>query len=292
MQGRGDLAGWLSPLGVRHPLRFELAGALGGSRHSSGFDAFLTRGDARFHLRARSFGAWGGAGLAVARNSFDSRSVSGFVPQAGLWAQGGAVRATLTYLHPRLSGEAYPETHASVAISQGALDLTVYGGHRRSPLDGEGLAETWGGVAAALWVHPRAALTLSGGKYASDLFQGLPGGQFVSIGIRLTPRRSRPVPLTAPAPIVYSPEAARAGSIEFRVEGATRVEIAADWNGWQLTPLVRNGPGRWIVPVDLVPGVYRFNLLVDGERWIVPVEVAQIDDGFGDRVGLLIIADR
>jgi hypothetical protein len=292
MQGRGDLAGWLSPLGVSNPLRFELAGALGGSRHSSGFDTFLTRGDVRLHVRGRSFGLWGGAGLATARSSFDSASVRGFVPQAGVWAQDGSVRATLTYLHTRLSGETYPEANVSVAISRGVLDLTLYGGYRRSPVGGEEVDETWGGVATALWIRPRLALTLSGGEYAADLLQSLPGGQFLSVGIRLTPRRSRPVPVTAAAPIVYSPEAARTGSIGFRVEGATQVEIAADWNGWQLTPLVRDGSSRWIVPVRLEPGVYRFNLLVDGERWVVPDEVAQIDDGFGDSVGLLIISER
>jgi hypothetical protein len=292
MQGRGDLAGWLSPLGAPSPLRFELAGTAGGSRHSSGFDSHLLRGDARLHLRGRAVGVWGGASLASARNSFDAASVTGVVPSAGAWVQTGPVRATVGYLHTRLSGETYPEVNGAVALSRGALDLTVYGGHRRSPFDGQGLDETWAGAAAAIWVHSNAAVTFSGGSYSADLFQGLPSGQFFSVGIRLTPRRSRPVPITAPAPIVYTPEAARAGSIGFRVQGASRVEIAGDWNGWQPTPLSRDASGRWLVPADLAPGVYRFNLRVDGERWIVPEGVAEIDDGFGDRVGLLIISDQ
>ncbi|HUG38289.1 MAG TPA: glycogen-binding domain-containing protein [Candidatus Limnocylindrales bacterium] len=290
MQGRGDLAGWLAPFGATSPVRFELAGTLGGSRHSRGFDSYVARGDARLHLRGRRVGVWGGASLSSSRNSFDTAAVTGVVPAAGLWAQGGPVRATLSYMHTRMLDETYPEANVALALTRGPLDLTVYGGHRISPFDGEGLDETWGGAAAAIWLLPHAALLVSGGKYGSDLFQGLPGGQFVSIGIRLTPRRSRPVPISAPAPIVYTAEAARTGSIGFQVEGATRVEIAGDWNGWQPTPLSRDGSGRWIVPADLEPGVYRFNLRVDGERWIVPDGVAQIDDGFGDRVGLLIIS--
>jgi hypothetical protein len=290
-QGRGDLAGWLSPLGALSPVRFELAGALGGSRHSSGFDSYLAKGDARLHLRGRSVGVWAGASLSSSRNSFDNAPMTGVVPAAGLWGQSGPVRATLSYMHTRVLDETYPEANAALALSRGPVDLTVYGGHRWSPFDGTGLDESWGGAAAAFWVHPRTALIVSGGKYSSDLFQGLPGGQFVSVGIRLTPRRSRPVPISAPAPIVYTAEAARTGSIGFRVEGATRVEIAGDWNGWQPAPLSRDGSGRWMVPADLDPGVYRFNLRVDGARWIVPEGVAQIDDGFGDRVGLLIISD-
>jgi hypothetical protein len=69
------------------------------------------------------------------------------------------------------------------------------------------------------------------------------------------------------------------------------VEIAGDWNGWQPAPISRDGSGRWMVPAHLEPGVYRFNLRVDGARWIVPEGVAQIEDGFGDRVGLLIISN-
>jgi len=290
MQGRGDFAGWVSPFGVLSPVRFELGTTLGGARHSGGFSSFLARGDARLHLRSQSVGIWGGTSLVTARNSFDSGAIDGVVPSVGVWAQSGPVRATLSYLHTRISGSTYPEANAAVALSRGALDLTIYGGLRRSAFGERQPDETWAGAAAALWVHPRAALTLSGGKYSVDLFHGLPGGQFVSIGVRYTPRRSRPVPITAPAPIVYTPEAARAGSIAFRVEAATRVEIAGDWNGWQPTPLARDDSGRWIVPADLQPGVYRFNLRVDGERWIVPEGVAHIDDGFGERVGLLIIA--
>ena len=69
------------------------------------------------------------------------------------------------------------------------------------------------------------------------------------------------------------------------------MEIAGDWTGWERVPLTRDDSGRWIVPATLAPGVYRFNLRVDGERWIVPDSVAEIDDGYGGRVGLLIISN-
>lgn len=290
VQGRGDLAGWLSPFGALSPVRLELGGAAGGARHSSGFDSRLARGDARLHVRGRSLGAWAGATVASARNSFDSTSAHGLIPNAGIWAQSGSLRATLSYLHTRVSGDAYPEANLALTLTRGPVDLTVYGGLRASPFDGAGLDEQWAGASAAYWVTSNAALVVSGGKYSSDVLQGLPGGEFVSIGVRLTPRRVRPIPLTAPAPIVYTSDEARRGSISFQMEGATRVEIAGDWNAWVSQPLSRDASGRWIVPAGIEPGVYRFNLRVDGERWVVPEGVPSIDDGYGGRVGLLIVS--
>jgi hypothetical protein len=291
VQGRANLAGWLSPFGILSPIRLELAGAASGSRYSRGFDSFVARTDARVHLRGRRVGAWAGAGLATGRNSFDEGAVGGVVPGVGVWTQAGSVRATASYLHTTVSGESYPEANLALTLSRGAVDLTVYGGLRQSPFEGTDLDERWAGVSGALWLTDHAALVVSGGKYGADVLQGLPGGDFVSVGLRLTPRRARPIPDSAPAPIVYSPEAIRTGGVGFRVRGASRVEIAGDWNGWIPEPLSRDGSGRWVLPTALGPGVYRFNLRVDGDRWMVPEEVPSLDDGYGGRVGLLIVSE-
>jgi hypothetical protein len=292
VQGRANLAGWLSPFGVLSPFRFELAGAAGGSRYSRGFDSFVGRADARVHLRGRTVGAWAGASLATARNSFDTAAVSGVVPSLGAWAQTGSLRATLSYLHTSVSGESYPEANLALTLSRGAVDLTVYGGLRQSPFEGADLDERWAGVSGAFWVTDHAALVASGGRYGSDVLQGLPGGEFVTVGLRLTPRRARPIPVSAPAPIVYSAEAARTGGVAFRVEDVSRVEIAGDWNAWVPEPLSRDASGRWVLPTALEPGVYRFNLRVDGKRWMVPEAVPSVEDGYGGRVGLLIVSDE
>jgi hypothetical protein len=290
LQGRGDVAGWLSPLGSLSPLRLELGGGAGGGRHSSGFDSYLMRGDARLHLRGAGFGAWAGASLAGARNSFDTASVSGIIPNAGLWAQGGAVRATLSYQHTRVFDDAYPEMDLALALTRGAADLTLYAGLRDSPFAADSRSERWAGASAVYWVTRNAGLVVSVGKYSADVLQGLPGGDFVSVGLRLTPRRVRPIPISAPAPIVYTAEEARRGSIRFDVADATTVEIAGDWNGWTPEPLVRDAAGRWTVAAVIAPGVHRFNLRVDGEHWIVPVGVPTVDDGFGGQVGLMIVS--
>ena len=292
LQGRGNVAGWLAPVGLLSPVRLELAGTAGGSRHSRGFDSFVAQVDARVHLRARAAGAWAGASLATARNSFDSSAVRAVVPTMGAWAQTGGVRGSLSLLATRVAGETHPEAHAAITYTRARADMTLWAGFRRSPFEGAGLDEEWAGASASIWVSDHVALVLTGGRYSADLLQGLPGGSFLSIGLKLTPRRVRPIPISAPAPIVYSREDARAGSIGFRVEGAEAVEVAGDWNGWVPEPLSRDASGRWVMPSTVGPGVYRFNLRVDGERWVVPEEVPSIEDGFGGRVGLLIVSEQ
>jgi hypothetical protein len=288
-QGRADLAGWFAPFGSSSPARIELGGSLGGARLSSGFDSFLTRADTRFHLGRGGLGGWVGASVASARNEFDSAAVTGFVPNAGLWMQSGYLRGTLSYQHTRISGDEYPEANVALTLSRGAADLTVYGGARDSPIS-DGWRERWVGVSAVYWVTRNAAIVASGGGYSSDLLQGLPGGDFLSLGLRLTPRRVRPIPISAAAPIVYTSEEAQRGSIGFELEDVRSVEIAGDWNGWTPTPLTQDAAGRWVLPTALSPGVYRFNLRVDGERWVVPDGVPAADDGFGGEVGLLIVS--
>ncbi len=288
-QGRGDLIGWLSPAGERNPARIELSGGLAGSRHSSGFDSYMGRADARLHLVGRSVGSWIGAGVASARNAFDTAAVVSIAPSLGLWARSGPLRGTLSYLDTRLEGERYPEGNFTLTYSRTALDVTAFAGYRQSPFQ-EVDPDSWAGISAAIWLQPQVAVVLSGGRYAPDIVQGLPGGDFLSLGIRYSPRRSRPLPPATPLPLVFSSEAARSGEITFALKGASTVEIAGDWNGWQPVPVSRDRSGRWVVPAGIPPGVYRFNLRVDGERWVVPEGVPQVDDGFGGRVGLLVIS--
>ena len=290
-QGRGDLATWSSPLGSSSPLRLELSGTVAGSRHSSGFDAFVASADARVHVRGRTTGGWVGATVATAKNAFDSTAVRGVVPAGGVWAQNEWVRGTLAVSGTRLLGETYPEAHLALSATRGRYDLTAYAGARAAPSSGAERDEAWAGATAAIWIRPNTAIVVAGGEYASDILRGLPGGRYFSVGLRFTRRRARPIPLTAPAPIVYTPEAAGAGAISFEVAGAQTVQIAGDWTDWERVPLRRGADGRWLAPASLEPGVYRFNLWVDESRWVVPEGVAEVDDGFGGRVGLLIISE-
>lgn len=291
LQGRGSLAGWLSPRGTESPLRLELGAGAGGSHHSSGFDVAVGRLDGRIHLVSPRYGGWVGASLSSAKNTYDSTAVWGVMPNVGAWWQGAWVRGSVSYLHARVAGETYPEADLAITVSRGPLDLSIYAGVREWPYDSGAFDEVWAGGTAALWLSRNAALTLAGGKYGADVMQGLPGGQFLSAGLRLTPRRVRPIPLTAVAPIVFTSEQATRGAIGFEIDGATTVEIAGDWNGWRPERMATDGRGKWLVPAGLAPGVYRFNLRLDGDTWYVPEGVPTVDDGFGGTVGVLIVTE-
>jgi hypothetical protein len=289
LQARGSLAGWVAPGGESGPLRLELGGGLGGSHHSDGFNVVLGRVDARAHLLGPTFGAWIGASLARAKTSYDSSAFNGVVPNAGVWWQVGSARGTVSYQSARVAGDAYPEADLALTMTRGALDMSLYAGVREWPYDPGAFDEVWAGGTAAYWVSRRAAIIVAGGKYPADVMQGAPDGQFVSLGLRLTPRRVHPTPLSAVAPIVFTSEVGAPARIDFEIDGVATVDIAGDWNGWQPQPLASDGRGRWRVPSGLEPGVYRFNLRLDGVRWYVPEGVPTVDDGFGGSVGVLIV---
>jgi hypothetical protein len=292
VQGGGDVSGWITPsAGGR--LHVELAGAARASRHSSGFDNYLMRADARLHWITPGAGAWAGLGAARSRNASDVSAANALVPNVGAWARFGAARLTAGYQTPELFDQRFHEASSALSVSSDHLDVTAFAGWRTAAGSSTIPNEAWGGATATLWLHPTAALLVSGGRYGPDVLQGLPGGTFVSLGFRLTSRRVRPVPESAArAPLFFGAESADAGTIGFRVQGARSVEVAGDWNDWTPEPLRRDAEGRWTLPAGLSPGIYRFNLRVDGMRWIVPDGVPVADDGFGGEVGILIVRDE
>jgi len=77
--------------------------------------------------------------------------------------------------------------------------------------------------------------------------------------------------------------------VRFRLGGAATVAIAGDWNAWKPVPLSSLGQGRWEGVLALPPGLYHFNLLVDGTEWVVPNGVTTVDDGLGGSVGVLVV---
>ena len=75
------------------------------------------------------------------------------------------------------------------------------------------------------------------------------------------------------------------------LDDAKSAAIAGDWNDWSPAPMSRTKAGRWTTVIQVVPGVHRFSILVDGTRWIVPSGAPQASDGFGGQAALLVIPD-
>lgn len=288
VQGQADLSLLLDPFGRLSAARLELAGALGGTYHSSGFRTAATRGDVRFHLGGRHIGIWAGPTAATGWTSGGTEFATGLGATGGVWARLGRSRGAVSFAPLWIEGYWLPELRGQASAVAGPVEITGYGGWRGAEAGSQIERTTWGGGTLALWFSGRVALIVAAGSYPRDLFQGLPGGRYLSAGLRVASRRPTVVsvrPLRRP---VYQPEDG-SGVLRFEVRHASRVELVADWTNWQPVAMQRDAEGKWALRVRLHPGVYRFNLIVDGERWIVPEGVLSVDDGYGGRTGLLVV---
>lgn len=287
-QGHGDVSLLFTPSRALRALRLEAVGAAAGSVHSGGYRTASTRGEFRVHLAGRSAGFWGGGTTATGWTSGGGEVVTALGPTAGVWGRRGLWSATAVWTPFRLQGAWYQQVEGRVSVSAGDVEVTGQAGWRGAPT-GSGVSSTgWGGGTVTLWFTPRAALVVGGGSYASDLLQGLPKARYLSAGIRFSRGRPSSWAGTSGAHALYA-HARGEADLGFAVPGASRVDLVADWTGWQPVPMRRAPDGRWVLRVTLAPGVHRFNLVVNGDRWIVPAEVASVDDGFGGKTALLVV---
>src|SRR6266487_3457201 len=150
-------------------------------------------------------------------------------------------------------------------------------------------------VSLQYFLTPTIAVEASGGNYLRDPFQGLPRAGFAAGAVRIfTVRRAlTPAPSNSAAPPPPTPHplvAQHRGDsvvVRFRMPAAHSVAIAGSWNGWTQAPLRGLGDDIWEAALQLAPGTYYFNLVVDGNEWVVPAGVAVISDGMGGLLAVL-----
>lgn len=288
VQGQGNLSVLSAPAGPAGPLRMEVAAAAAGSRHSGGFRTAVTRADARVYVLGPRAGAWVGGALQTGWTSSRDAIAHAVGPTAGAWLRGDAWHLTALATPYRLEGLWYPEVQVRALAWTGPLDVTAHAGRRGAPAGAGVPAVSWSGATVAWWVSPTVAFVIGGGRYPRDLLQALPGGRYFSGALRLATGRPRvPAPPDA-GRALYAP-APGERELRFRVRDAARVDLVADWTAWQPIPLRRAPDGAWVTRVTLRRGVYRFNLIVDRTRWIVPDGVSAEEDGFGGRMALLVV---
>jgi len=156
---------------------------------------------------------------------------------------------------------------------------------------------TYGSTGAAsaslqYFLTSTVAVEASGGNYLRDPFQGLPRAGFIAGGMRVFTARRATMPPPTPARPVLQPLVAihRGGDtviVRFRMPAARAVAIAGNWNAWTPSPLHGLGDDIWEAALRLAPGTYYFNLVVDGQEWVVPAGVATIPDGMGGLIAVL-----
>lgn len=287
-QGSGTGSFLFAPAGSSSPLRLELVGVGSGTVHSGGYRTASTRGEARLHLAGTNAGVWLGGVATTGWASSGGGLLTGVGPTAGAWGRRGGFRGTTTFTPLRIEGYWFPQLDAQVSLSTGPVDLTSYVGWRRGA-SGSGIdSERWAGASVSWWVSNQVALTIAGGHYPSEILQGLPSGGYLTAGIKIAAHRPVVPRVRTIGRPLYQVERG-GGTLRFKLPGANEVAIVGDWTGWQRIPLRRGPDGSWIVDVSLDSGVYRFNLVVDGKRWIVPEGVPAVDNGYGGKTGLLIV---
>jgi hypothetical protein len=211
----------------------------------------------------------------------------------GWWRfQDSPAQFSLTLEGTRLLGAWYTDAVAGVVLDERRVVGSLWVSGRMSR------AYTSSAAASAslqYFVTPAIALEASGGNYLRDPFQGLPSAGFFTAGVRFfrTRRASattdsvsnprRPVL----APLVATHRGGDTVVVRFRMPAARAVAIAGNWNAW--TPEALHGLGEdiWEAALRLVPGTYYFNLVVDGQEWVVPGGVATIPDGMGGLIAVL-----
>jgi anti-sigma factor RsiW len=81
--------------------------------------------------------------------------------------------------------------------------------------------------------------------------------------------------------------------IFFYYPPAHKVAVTGDFNGWNIdgVPMVAAGkPGLWAAELELPPGVYSYNFIVDGEILLPdPESPNQMPDGYGGTNSLLLV---
>ena len=158
-------------------------------------------------------------------------------------------------------------------------------------------SKTYGSTGAAsatiqYFLTSSVAVEASGGNYLRDPFQGLPRAGFLAGGVRVFASRRAAMARSAPTQPVLQPLVAahRGGDtivVRFRMPAAQSVAIAGNWNAWTPDTMHALGDDIWEAALRLPPGTYYFNLVVDGQEWVVPGGVATISDGMGGLLAIL-----
>jgi 1,4-alpha-glucan branching enzyme len=92
------------------------------------------------------------------------------------------------------------------------------------------------------------------------------------------------------------PTGAQQVRIIFFSPEADSVSLVGDFNEWgrREVPASRGSErGMWEFRITLKPGVYHYNLLVDGDRWVAnPKAATLVPDGFGGYNSVLVVSEK
>lgn len=294
-------------------VRVELATFAALGSHEGLGRSGTAQGLVRAHVSRGSVGGW--AGAAGGWSSLGGGiGVATWRGDLGLWGRHAGTRASLVVQPTRVGELRYTTLDASLRWLVGRAELGMEGGVRAGDrtIDESRGPKLWASIDGVLWVNDRFAVVAGSGRFLPDPVTNSIGGRYTSVGMRLSTGRSRGV-RPAELPRVILPRRAYvdggssaertgreerlevvetvAGGITIRLTlpDARSAEIMADFTDWEAVALHPVGDGVWEVTVLVEPGVHRLNLRTDDGTWRVPPDLTAVDDGFGGKVGLMVV---
>jgi hypothetical protein len=296
--------GWLT--GSHERWRVELGAAGGMSKYAEESLSGHTLARSRLHFFGDRAGGWLGA---VTGASFDTTTVTPLELSLGAWAvlKGITLVAAVatTWLgndrHLDITGAArFTGKRAELEARFGARPWVRSGGNV-----GEALTGVWGEVSALVPLTTQISFALSGGGYPSDPARRVLGANYLTAGLRVALLGGQGAQLlTMPATVASRTTAAgnvaaarleisRAEGTYFvlrlHMPGASSVDLMADFTDWQPVPMASVRDDVWEIRHELIPGVYRLNVRIDGGPWLVPDGARSEQDEFGGVVGVVVI---
>ena len=253
----------------------------------------------------------GAGGAGIVRNHLWRPAVVG--QAGGWWRRGvdqfvGTVATTTTIAESHQSFPGYGDfmfTDRAVYadVSSGwhrddrSYSLTAVGG-LRAGFRGVSALDSWASLTGEWWVAPHAALVAGVGRGLGDVIRGVPPTRYATIALRvaLQPRVSlvlRPTspPLRGPRLVIGPASEPTQRAIEVQAEGASAVEIMADFTSWEPVALVRADASSdvWRVERPIESGPHRIAVRINGGEWSVPANLPRVSNGFGGTVGLITV---
>ncbi|HEY3933785.1 MAG TPA: hypothetical protein VGL65_04140 [Gemmatimonadales bacterium] len=154
--------------------------------------------------------------------------------------------------------------------------------------------ETWWEGEGAVRVTPILSLVLRAGQLAADPMLASRGGGYTTAGVRLDLVRRGSAPDPAPVPPAALASIVRESPatvhLYLALPPSTRAAtFTGDLTAWRAVALRRTDDGRWEIILPASAGVYRVEISTNGGPWQPPAGLPSRDDGFGGRVGLLVV---
>lgn len=280
---------------VRRPgMALEARGSGGASWYTFADPSLELFGGARLAKWWRRSGVWAGAdrGGLIGRSS---EAIGVGRGDVGAWWRRSGLTARLNAMGTAMDTIDFGDVTGDLSWRLPRAELAVTGGFRIS----RDLGPTTSFAAATGRVRIARGVELSAayGKALPGLLRFSPGSRYASIGVRIGSTAILPSRYVLDTTARSNASMSLASIFRFRdtvvvlirARSADRVELSGDFTDWEPRTLVRDAEGQWRGSFVLPPGLYRFNVRVNGGDWAVPEGAGRVRDDFGGDVAVFVV---